>query len=143
DWSAPFTTAPVKATVTLPGSKSLTNRHLVLAALAESPSQLRGVLVSRDTDLMIEARTALGAQFTQVDEDPTGLDVTPIDMQTTTVDATVDGGLDETVMRFIPGVAAGTRETVVVHGDEQPHARPMGPVHDGLTLAGVHITAAD
>ncbi len=143
DWSAPFTIAPVKATVTLPGSKSLTNRHLVLAALAESPSQLRGVLVSRDTDLMIEALTALGAQFTHVDGDPTVLNVTPIDMQTTTGDITVDAGLAGTVMRFIPGVAAGTRATVVVDGDEQSYARPMGPVIDGLVQAGVRITADD
>lgn len=142
-WPAPFTSHPVTATVTLPGSKSLTNRHLILAALSERPSQLRGVLVSRDTDLMIEALTALGAQFSALGHDPGVLDVTPIQFNTTVGDITVDAGLAGTVMRFIPGVAASTHATVVVDGDEQSYARPMGPVIDGLAQAGVHISAQD
>ena len=140
-WSVPFTNTPVHATVALPGSKSLTNRHLVLAALSQQPSRLSGVLVSRDTDLMIQALTTLGAQFTPVDEDPTILDVTPIQLGTTTGNITLDSGLAGTVMRFIPGVAAGTNATVVVDGDEQSYERPMGPVIDGLVQAGVKITA--
>ena len=142
-WPAPFTNHPVTATVTLPGSKSLTNRHLVLAALSDQPSQLRGVLVSRDTGLMVEALTALGAQFSPVDDDPTVLDVKPIDMSTTTGEITIHAGLAGTVMRFIPGIAAGTHASVVVDGDEQSYARPMGPVIDGLLQAGVRITAED
>src|SRR5699024_8928928 len=106
DWSAPFTDAPIHATVALPGSKSLTNRHLVLAALSTSPSRLTGVLVSRDTDLMIQALTALGASFQSVNDDPTVLDVTPIALAEITGQITVDSGLAGTVMRFIPGVAA-------------------------------------
>ena len=140
-WSAPFTTVPVAATVALPGSKSLTNRHLVLAALSAQPSRLTGVLVSRDTDLMVEALTALGARFARVNDDPTVLDVTPVTLGNTTGMITIDSGLAGTVMRFIPGVAAGTRATVVVDGDEQSYARPMGPVIDGLQQAGVRITA--
>lgn len=140
-WPAPFTTTPVHATVALPGSKSLTNRHLVLAALSQQPSRLRGVLVSRDTDLMIQALTALGAHFTPVGDDPTILDVTPIQLGATTGNITLDSGLAGTVMRFIPGVAAGTNATVVVDGDEQAYERPMGPVIDGLVQAGVQITA--
>lgn len=140
-WPAPFTNTPVAATVALPGSKSLTNRHVVLAALSETPSRLTGVLVSRDTDLMIAALSALGATFRRVDNDPTILDVDPIHLGDTTGPITVDSGLAGTVMRFIPGVAAGTRATVVVDGDEQSYARPMAPVIDGLVQAGVHITA--
>ena len=142
-WPAPFTTQPVNATVALPGSKSLTNRHLILAALSQRPSRLSGVLVSRDTDLMIEALTALGAQFAPVDNDPTVLDVTPISLGATTGQITIDAGLAGTVMRFIPGVAATTNATVLIDGDEQSYARPMGPVIDGLLQAGVHITAHD
>lgn len=82
DWSAPFTTIPVEATVALPGSKSLTNRHLVLAALSTQSTRLSGVLVSRDTELMVEALTALGATFDRVNQDPTVLDVTPINRRT-------------------------------------------------------------
>lgn len=140
-WSAPFTDAPIHATVALPGSKSLTNRHLVLAALSETPSRLTGVLVSRDTDLMVQALTALGATFQQVNDDPTMLDVTPIRLAETTGQITVDSGLAGTVMRFIPGVAAGTNATVLVDGDEQSYARPMGPVIDGLIQAGARISA--
>ena len=141
DWSAPFTDAPIHATVALPGSKSLTNRHLVIAALSETPSRLSGVLVSRDTDLMIEALTALGAGFQHVNGDPTVLDVTPISLAETTGQITVHSGLAGTVMRFIPGVAAGTSASVLVDGDEQSYARPMGPVIDGLIQAGARISA--
>jgi len=140
-WPAPFATTPVAATVALPGSKSLSNRHLVLAALSQQPSRLSGVLISRDTQLMLDALTALGATFTPVNNDPTVLDVTPIDLASTTGTITIDAGLAGTVMRFIPGVAAGTNATVVVDGDEQSYARPMGPVIDGLVQAGVRITA--
>lgn len=139
-WPAPFTNTPVNATVVLPGSKSLTNRHLILAALSDVPSRLSGVLVSRDTDLMIDALRALGAQFDKVNEDPTILDVTPIDLDSVTGDITIDSGLAGTVMRFIPGVAANTNATVLIDGDEQSYARPMGPVIDGLVQAGARIT---
>ena len=60
-WTAPTATRPVRATVDVPGSKSLTNRALVLAALADGPSTITGALRSRDTDLMIEAIRTLGA----------------------------------------------------------------------------------
>src|SRR5690625_3054017 len=126
-WPAPFTNTPIAATVALPGSKSLTNRHLMLAALSNSPSRLTGVLVSRDTDLMIQALSTLGATFRRVNDDPTVLDVTPIRLSDTSGDLTIDAGLAGTVMRFIPGVAAGTHATVRIDGDEQSYARPMGP----------------
>lgn len=142
-WPVPFTNTPVNATVAIPGSKSLTNRHLILAALSAGPSRLTGVLVSRDTDLMIDALSMLGAKFQRVHDDPTVLDVTPIDLDETTGQITVDSGLAGTVMRFIPGVAAATRATVLIDGDEQAYARPMGPVIDGLVQAGVKITGAD
>lgn len=142
-WPAPFTNTPVNATVALPGSKSLTNRHLILAALSTTPSRLSGVLVSRDTDLMVDALRALGATFEEVNGDSTILDVTPINLDKVTGEITIDSGLAGTVMRFIPGVAAATHATVLVDGDEQSYARPMGPVIDGLVQAGARITATD
>lgn len=140
-WPAPSTETPVHATVALPGSKSLTNRHLILAALSDAPSRLTGVLISRDTDLMIDALTTLGARFDRVDDDPTVLDVTPSSLAETTGEVTVETGLAGTVMRFIPGVAAGTNATVHIDGDTQAYARPMGPVIEALLQAGVSITA--
>src|SRR6476469_6568147 len=68
-WRAPFAERPVDATVTVPGSKSLTNRYLVLAALADGPSRLRAPLQSRDSALMIEALRHLGATITEVPGD--------------------------------------------------------------------------
>src|SRR5664280_1854173 len=66
-WAAPSSTAPLDATVDVPGSKSLTNRYLVLAALATGPGQLRGALRSRDTLLMANALATLGAGITGAD----------------------------------------------------------------------------
>ena len=66
-WPAPPARGPLDATVALPGSKSLTARALVLAAVAEAPTTLTGVLRSRDTDLMLTALTALGARFEEID----------------------------------------------------------------------------
>src|SRR5699024_6916980 len=141
DWSAPFTTIPVEATVALPGSKSLTNRHLVLAALSTQSTRLSVVLASRDTELMVEALTALCATFDRVNQDPTVLDVTPINLANMTGEITVDAGLAGTKMRFITGVAAGTSATVTIDSDEQYYARPMAPVIEGHIHAGQHITA--
>src|SRR5690606_37454591 len=88
-WEAPLAGAPLDATVEIPGSKSLTNRLLVLAALADAPGTLRGALRSRDADLMIGALRALGAGVEEGDE-PSTLHVTP---GTVTGDVDVDTGL--------------------------------------------------
>ena len=65
-WPAPRATEPLDAVVRLPGSKSLTNRYLVLAALATGPSRLRAPLRSRDTLLMADALRSLGADIRDV-----------------------------------------------------------------------------
>src|SRR3954451_12065164 len=98
-WPAPRASHPVDAVVSLPGSKSLTNRALVLAAIADGPSVVRRALRSRDTTLMAQALTSLGA-----DVDTSGDDwaVTP---SAFAGDASVDCGLAGTVMRFVPPVA--------------------------------------
>src|SRR6476661_1607155 len=104
-WNAPRAEAPVVATVALPGSKSITNRALVLAALADGPSTMTGALRSRDTDLMIDAMRALGVRVTEGAENTT-LNIAPGPLRA----ATVDCGLAGTVMRFLPpvaGLAAG------------------------------------
>src|SRR5512139_3699952 len=62
-WRAPVAPGPLAAVLSLPGSKSLTNRELVLAALADGPSTLRAPLWSRDSELMIEGLRALGTGF--------------------------------------------------------------------------------
>ena len=87
--------------MTLPGSKSITNRALILAALADGPSTLTGALRSRDTDLMIGALRTLGTTVTERDGGTT-LDVTPCALR----GGEVACGLAGTVMRFVPPVAA-------------------------------------
>src|ERR1700729_3633020 len=73
-WRAPAAHGPVRATLRLPGSKSITNRALILAALSDSPSVLRGVLQARDTSLAIGALRALGST---IDSSGSELRVTP------------------------------------------------------------------
>ncbi|WP_299571405.1 3-phosphoshikimate 1-carboxyvinyltransferase [uncultured Williamsia sp.] len=133
-WPAPTATTPVSATVTLPGSKSITNRALVLAALADGPSTLRGVLRSRDTDLMLDALRALGVAVS-VEADPTTVTVTPGPLH----GGHVDCGLAGTVMRFVPSLAALADGVVTVDGDEQMRARPVDVILRALADLGVAV----
>jgi 3-phosphoshikimate 1-carboxyvinyltransferase len=139
DWAAPYAAAPVQASVTLPGSKSLTNRYLVLAALAGEESRLRRPLRSRDTVLMAAALTALGARIDDIaGDDPAQADwlVTPGPLRGGTE---VDCGLAGTVMRFLPPVAALADGPVRFDGDEQARGRPMGPGLQALRDLGVGV----
>src|SRR6187402_1110095 len=68
-WPAPRALEPLDARLALPGSKSLTNRELVLSALADSPSRLRRPLHSRDTELMVQALRSLGTSIVEVPGD--------------------------------------------------------------------------
>jgi 3-phosphoshikimate 1-carboxyvinyltransferase len=136
DWPAPTTTSPVHATVTVPGSKSLTNRALVLAALAtpHGPSTIVNALRSRDTDLMIGALQTLG-----VTVDGDGGALTVGGAIAPGPDARIDCGLAGTVLRFLPAVAALGTGTVTFDGDEQARARPIAPLLAGLRALGVDV----
>ncbi|NLG54730.1 MAG: 3-phosphoshikimate 1-carboxyvinyltransferase [Rhodococcus sp.] len=131
-WSAPRVTSPIHATVTLPGSKSITNRALILAALASGPSTITGALRSRDTDLMIGALRTLG---TTIVGDGSTLEVTPGPLH----GGSVDCGLAGTVMRFVPPVAALADGDVVFDGDEQARSRPLGTLLEGVRVLGADI----
>ncbi len=121
------------ADVRLPGSKSATNRALVLAALSERPAVLRGAMRARDSALMVGGLRTLG-----VEVDDTGADwrVTggPI-----SGGGRVDVGLSGTVMRFLPPVAALGTGPVRFFGDQGVEKRPMGMLIDGLRQLGVDI----
>jgi len=134
DWASPPADGPVDATVDLPGSKSLTNRFLVLAARAGGVSRLRSPLRSRDTLLMSQALRNLGAAIEDADDEDWL--VTPGDV---VGDASVDCGLAGTVMRFVPPLAAMASGPVRFDGDPQARTRPMGPALDALRTLGVHI----
>lgn len=141
-WSAPYAAVPVHARVALPGSKSLTNRYLVLAALAGEESRLRRPLRSRDTLLMAAGLAALGARIDDMaGDDPSCPDwlVTPGPIRG---DVAVDCGLAGTVMRFLPPVAALADGPVRFDGDEQARGRPMGPGLQALRDLGVAVDGA-
>ncbi|CAN7356209.1 3-phosphoshikimate 1-carboxyvinyltransferase [Knoellia sp. LjRoot47] len=138
DWTCPAAEGPVDATVELPGSKSLTNRFLVLAARAGGLSRLRAPLRSRDTLLMAQALRSLGVGVEDVDADDWL--VTP---GSTGGDSTIDCGLAGTVMRFVPPLAALARDDVAFDGDPHARTRPMGPALEALRALGVDVRDED
>ncbi|WP_423917917.1 3-phosphoshikimate 1-carboxyvinyltransferase [Frigoribacterium sp. 2-23] len=139
-WVAPRASGPLRASLSLPGSKSLTNRELVLSALASGPSTLRLPLHSRDSALMIDALKALGTSITEVPNDePYGPDllITPGEL---TGGTTIDCGLAGTVMRFIPPLAALALGPITFDGDESARRRPMKTTIESLRALGVDVT---
>lgn len=139
-WDAPMAAKPLHATVTIPGSKSLSNRYLILAALGNETVTLHGVLRSRDTALMMDALRELGVSFTFPDaEDNTIVEITPPVQGQFHGNTSVFCGLAGTVMRFLPGLAVFADGPVHFDGDKQAYARPMKPVLDGLEQLGAII----
>ncbi|MFJ9578466.1 3-phosphoshikimate 1-carboxyvinyltransferase [Streptomyces sp. NPDC101191] len=138
-WPAPYADGAVDATVTVPGSKSVTNRALVLAALAAEPGWVRRPLRSRDTLLMAEALRTLGVKIEEgVGPDGSGeaWRVIPAGLRGP---ATVDVGNAGTVMRFLPPVAALADGPVRFDGDPRSHERPLHGVIDALRALGARI----
>ena len=146
-WPAPTASAPVRASVRVPGSKSATNRALVLAALSDGPSLVREALDARDTRLMIEALEALGATCTVSPTTPVGnVDIAcePIPRHLSTQHAQravvqVDVGLAGTVMRFVPPMAALIDADVRFDGDAGARSRPMSTITEALRALGVSL----
>ena len=143
-WPAPVPDGPLDAVVDLPGSKSLTARALLLAAVAEGPTTLTGVLRARDTELMLAALAALGARFEEFGADPARLRVTPaptpLHVEAGAGGAgRVDVGLAGTVMRFVPPLAALADAPVLFDGDAAARARPLGPLLDALASLGAEV----
>ncbi|MDX3077696.1 3-phosphoshikimate 1-carboxyvinyltransferase [Streptomyces sp. NPDC088354] len=137
-WPAPHASAPVDATVTVPGSKSVTNRALVLAALASEPGWLRRPLRSRDTVLMAEALRSMGVQIDEV-VNPYGGEAWRVIPAGLHGPATVDVGNAGTVMRFLPPVAALADGPVRFDGDPRSYERPLHGVIDALRALGARI----
>ncbi|MEO9139771.1 MAG: 3-phosphoshikimate 1-carboxyvinyltransferase [Jatrophihabitans sp.] len=131
-WVAPRASRAVSATIVVPGSKSLTNRLLLLAAVAEGPSRLEGALQARDTLLMAQALRTLGVGIT---DDGSDWIVTPGALH----GGDVDTGLAGTVMRFVPPLAALADGAVRFDGDAYARERPMATLLDGLRQAGVQV----
>ncbi len=136
EWAAPVARGPLSSVVTVPGSKSETNRALVLAALADGISSISGGLRARDADLMTDGLRALGVGIDT--EHPDRWVVVPPD-RLRSPEGPIDCGLAGTVMRFLPAVAALTGGTARFIGDERASDRPVTPLLDGLRQLGVEI----
>ena len=125
---------PLRATIVVPGSKSATARGYVLAALADAPSVLTGVLDARDTRLMRAALASLGVGFIELGDDRVRVEP-PERFRATDVEV----GLAGTIMRFLPPVAALAHGPSRFDGDPEARLRPVAPLLDGLAQAGVRI----
>lgn len=163
-WDVPTAASPVSATVRTPGSKSMTNRALVLAALAQDPTQIAGPLLARDSALMTDAMRRLGCVITADagTPEPSGARVRH-DGRTSSAWSVVPGailadggpgharaaqvrrGIDidvgnaGTVLRFVPPAAALTGSDVRFTGDPRVRERPVAPLLDALRDLGARI----
>ena len=138
NWPAIFRgPRPISATVTIPGSKSVTNRALILAAQATTPSLIRRPLISRDSELMVAGLRELGIAIveTTVDGDA-AWQVTPAKMRGP---VKIDVGNAGTVMRFLPPLSALATGSVAFDGDPRSHERPLGPVIKALEDLGISV----
>ena len=133
-WNAPAAPGPLDATVSVPGSKSLTNRFLVLAALADAPVTIRGGLASRDSALMIAALDALGIEVDTSDAGAWVVSPAPFEGG-----GRIDCGLAGTVMRFVPPLVLLADGPVSFDGDEGARVRPMGPLLGALRDLGADV----
>ncbi|WP_295012276.1 3-phosphoshikimate 1-carboxyvinyltransferase [uncultured Microbacterium sp.] len=138
-WSAPTATGPIQATLRIPGSKSLTNRELLLAAIADGSSVVRAPLHSEDSARMIDALRTLGIG---IEEEPGSngfgpdLRISPAPLQG---GGTVDCGQAGTVMRFVAPLAGLAHGDVLLTAHETALHRPMGAMIHALRDLGVDI----
>ena len=136
-WSAPCIDQPIHGTVVVPGSKSISNRALVLAAISREPCTISNLLVARDSALMIDALGALGIGIDQLDRN--SVRVTPHNLRGPTH---IDCGLAGTLMRFLPPLAATADGDIEFDGDEGARRRPMATTIESLRALGVAVSDA-
>ena len=142
-WAAPQAPTALDAVVSLPGSKSLTNRALVLAALAEGSSVLRRPLRSRDTELMVAGLQQLGVQITEPEGASGDWSVRGVPGVLTPAGTAIDVGNAGTVARFLPAVAALAEGSVRFDGDPAMRSRPLAPVLRALRELGVSVSSVE
>jgi 3-phosphoshikimate 1-carboxyvinyltransferase len=129
--------APIDADVWIPGSKSISNRVLLLAALARGESTLRGVLDSDDTRVMIRALRQLGARV--VAASPSELAIHGCDGGLAVPSSVVDVHASGTAARFLTAALALVPGTARLDGTERMRQRPIEDLADGLTQLGVDV----
>ncbi len=144
-WTTEPITRPIEATVRVPGSKSLTNRALVLAAMASGPSELSGVLFADDTRHMLDNLVALGMSLDISEAHATVRVDTPASPEFATGGGALFCGNSGTTIRFLSGLLAAVGEgTFVLDGVERMRQRPIGPLVDLLNnLAGSPVVTTE
>ena len=137
-WPAPFRGRnSVSARVVIPGSKSVTNRALILAAQAQVPSILKRPLISRDSELMVAGLQAMGVGISALEFDgELAWKVTPANLKGP---AKIDVGNAGTVMRFLPPFSALAVGDISFDGDPRSYERPLAPVIAALEELGIEI----
>ncbi len=128
-------TQPFEVEFRPPGSKSITNRALICAALARGTSTLTGALFAEDTEAMVRCLTALGVG---IHTEPSAQRITVEGVRGAPVvqGAVLDAGLSGTTSRFVAPVAALGQSTVVLDGAAPLRLRPMGEMFDALSALG-------
>jgi 3-phosphoshikimate 1-carboxyvinyltransferase len=129
---------PGECAIHIPGSKSLTNRALLLAALAEGTSTLDNVLFSDDTRVMLDALSRLGFNV-QVDEAASRVSVEGGGGRMPNEQATLFLGNAGTAMRFLTAACCLGKGPYVLEGIERMHERPIGQLVEALGQLGARI----
>ena len=136
-------TAPLDAVVDVPGSKSVANRALICAALADGRSVLRGLPAGDDTAAMLDCLDTLGVSVTRRAGDPTTAAIDGGVSRLRRGPLTLDTRLAGTTSRFLTALAALGPGPYTVDGAAPLRARPMGPLHQALGQLGVGIVSTD
>lgn len=141
-WLTTTAKTPVTGLVSVPGSKSQSNRALVLASLASrQTSTITGILDCRDTQLMIAGLKKMGVAITATSTDQ--VEVTGPTKWLPASDPGIDCGLAGTVMRFLPPISLLADGTSFFYGDDQAAKRPMAGLLAGLSQLGAVVTGQE
>ncbi len=130
---------PLDCTVEVPGSKSITNRALLMAALAKGKSVLNGVLFSNDSRYFLTSLISLG-YIIEVNEVENYVAINGHGADIPKKNATIDVGSAGTAARFLTAMLALSDGEYVINASEQMKKRPMLPLFEALTAMGAEFT---
>lgn len=139
DYDVRTVTKPVNTAVTVPGSKSMTNRSLFMAAMASGKSVLKGVLMSEDAQMFLKSLESLGFPL-DIDEENCTVTLTGMGGRIPTKDATIYVGSAGTAARFLTAILALGDSTATIQCSEQMSRRPMRPLFEALETLGAKFT---
>lgn len=131
---------PIHGRITVPGSKSITNRALICAAMARGTSYLTGVLDSEDTRVMVEAWVALGLSVAW-DKTAKTINIAGCNGQPPHPRGDLHIANSGTSIRFLTAALAATRGEYVLDGVPRMRERPIGDLIDGLRELGANVSS--